>query len=275
MSPPTAKGNVLRDIINSKRVPVVRLETIFRQARQSLIVQNAHRINRGEFPYLAPPEEQKRKKPDFFFIEREEPEAALDTLVHLIGERIPSAYGYEPIKDIQLITPMRRGILGSMNLNDRLQKALNADPRSLTRGPVTFKVGDKVMQTENDYDKDVFNGDIGVIKSIDRVDHAVRVLFDRREVLYAYGDLDELTLSYAITVHKSQGSEYPVVVVPVHTQHFIMLRRNLIYTALTRGKKLVVCVGTKKAMFLAIKNDSLAERHSGLKQRLIAAKPAL
>jgi exodeoxyribonuclease V alpha subunit len=162
---------------------------------------------------------------------------------------------------------MHRGILGP-ETECSTPTGSEPDPRSLTRGDIVFKVGDKVMQTENDYDKDVFNGDIGIIHTIDRVDHWVRVQFDRRIVEYPFSDLDELTLSYAITVHKSQGSEYPVVVLPVHTQHYIMLKRNLLYTAVTRGKRLVVCVGTKKAMFLAVKNADLSERHSGLRQRL-------
>ncbi len=266
--PSVGAGNVLRDLIDSGTMPVVRLDTIFRQARQSLIVLNAHRINQGEFPLLAPPEEGKGRKPDFFFVQRESPEEAVETIRQLVCERIPQSYGVDAIRDIQVITPMHRGILGAGNLNIQLQQALNQDPRSLTRGDIVFKVGDKVMQTENDYDKDVFNGDIGIIHTIDRVDHWVRVKFDRRIVEYPFSDLDELVLSYAITVHKSQGSEYPVVVLPVHTQHYIMLKRNLLYTAVTRGKRLVVCVGTKKAMFLSVKNADLSERHSGLRQRL-------
>ncbi len=268
--PSVGAGNVLRDLIDSGVAPVVRLETIFRQARGSLIVRNAHRINAGEFPMLAPSENSdgKGRKPDFFFVQRDEPEEAVETLVHLIQNRIPKVYGHDPIRDIQLITPMHRGVLGAVHLNERLQAALNKDPRTLTRGNLSVKVGDKVMQTENDYDKDVYNGDIGVVTAIDRLDHNVRVRFDRRIVQYEYSELDELTLSYAITVHKSQGSEYPVVVLPVHTQHFIMLQRNLLYTAVTRGKKLVVCVGTRKAMAIAVKNAKLAERNSGLRQRL-------
>jgi len=264
--PSVGPGNVLRDLIDSSVVPVVRLQTIFRQARRSLIVMNAHRINAGEFPMLKPQEEG--EKPDFFFVGRDEPEEALAAIEDLVSRRIPQAYGFDPVSDIQVITPMHRGVLGAMNLNARLQELLNKDPRTLTRGSFSVKVGDKVMQVENDYDKDVFNGDIGIVTTIDRENHDVRVRFDRRIVVYPYTDLDELTLSYAITVHKSQGSEYPVVIVPIHTQHYVMLQRNLFYTAITRGKKLVVCVGTRKAVGIAIKNAKLTERHSGLSQRL-------
>ena len=267
--PSVGPGNVLRDLIDSGVVPVVRLDTIFRQARRSLIVLNAHRINSGEFPLLKVPEEDdSRHKPDFLFIEREEPEAALEAIEETVSERLPRIYGFKPIEDIQVITPMHRGILGAANLNQRLQALLNKDPCTLMRGEMALKVGDKVMQCENDYDKDVYNGDIGIVNAIDRIEHFVRVRYDRRIVEYPYTDLDELALSYAITVHKSQGSEYPAVVVPVHTQHFIMLQRNLLYTAITRGKKLVVCIGTKKAIGMAVGNAKLADRHSGLRQRL-------
>jgi exodeoxyribonuclease V alpha subunit len=267
--PSVGPGNVLRDLIESGVIPVVRLDTIFRQARRSLIVLNAHRINSGEFPLLKAPEEDDAKhKPDFLFVEREEPEAALEAIEKTVSEDLPRVYGFQPIEDVQVITPMHRGILGAANLNQRLQALLNKDPRTLMRGDTCMRVGDKVIQCENDYDKDVFNGDIGIVHTIDREDHRVRVRFDRRIVEYAYAELDELALSYAITVHKSQGSEYPAVVVPVHTQHFVMLQRNLLYTAITRGKKLVVCVGTKKAIAMAVKNATLAERHSGLRQRL-------
>jgi exodeoxyribonuclease V alpha subunit len=264
--PSVGPGNVLRDIMDSGRAPTVRLDTIFRQARKSLIVLNAHRINEGEFPILKPEEED--TKPDFFFVEREDPEEALEALLDVVAKRIPDKYNLDPVADVQVITPMRRGGLGAANLNVRLQALLNTDPRSLARGAETFKVGDKVMQCENNYDKDVYNGDIGIIVDIDRLDHNVRVRFDKRFVEYAHSDLDELRLSYAITVHKSQGGEYPAVVLPVHTQHFVMLQRNLIYTAITRGRRLVVCVGTKRAMALAVKNHKTTERFSGLRQRL-------
>ncbi|HUT25216.1 MAG TPA: ATP-dependent RecD-like DNA helicase [Sumerlaeia bacterium] len=276
--PSVGPGNVLRDLIDSGVLPVVRLDTVFRQARRSLIILNAHRINAGEFPMLVLPEDQddagpaRKRKPDFFFVEREDPEEAAAAIVGIVRDRIPRAYGLDPIADVQVITPMRRGVLGAVSLNERLQTALNDDPRTLVRGSLSIRIGDKVMQVENDYDKDVYNGDIGIVSSIDRTDHTVRVRYDRRHVDYAYADLDELVLSYATTVHKSQGSEYPAVVVPIHTQHYIMLQRNLFYTAVTRGRKLVICVGTKKAVALAVRNAKLAERHSGLRQRLMRAE---
>ena len=272
--PSVGPGNVLRDLIDSEVFPVVRLKTIFRQAQASLIVRNAHLINEGEFPILPQPEKPKEdqsennRKPDFLFFKREEPDAAADAIEQIVRDIVPRKYGFDPVRDIQVITPMHRGVLGASNLNQRLQAALNPSTQTLVRGSLSVKVGDKVMQCENDYNRDVYNGDIGVIVSIDRVDHFVRVRFDNRIVEYQYADLDELCLSYAITVHKSQGSEYPVVVLPVHTQHFIMLQRNLFYTAVTRGKKLVVCVGTAKAISIAIKNAQLAQRYSGLRQRL-------
>jgi exodeoxyribonuclease V alpha subunit len=274
-------GNVLRDLIDSGVLPVVRLETIFRQARRSLIVLNAHRINHGEFPMLTRDEEDteggdagaKRRKPDFFFVERDAPEEAADALERLVAERIPRAYGFDSVRDIQVITPMHGAVLGAQSLNQRLQQRLNPDPRTLVHGSLAIRVGDKVMQCENDYDKDVFNGDIGHVVSIDRTDHFVRVRFDRRVVVYPYSDLDELRLSYAITVHKSQGSEYPAVVVPIHTQHYIMLQRNLLYTAITRGRRLVVCVGTKKALGIAVRNADQGQRYSGLRQRLAHPSP--
>lgn len=269
--PSVGAGNVLRDLIDCGRLPVVRLETIFRQARQSLIVMNAHRINEGEFPMLIPPEEtRKGRRPDFLYVDAEEPEEAVRQIERLTADIIPKAYGLDPVQDIQIITPMHRGALGAANLNGRLQELLNKDTRALARAGWQLRVGDKVMQTENDYDKDVFNGDIGVVQAIEQTEHIVRVRFDKRIVAYPFNDLDALTLSYAITVHKSQGSEYPAVILPVHTQHFVMLQRNLIYTAVTRGRKLVVMVGTKKAIILAIKNAKLSERHSGLRQRLMA-----
>ncbi|MFP4380998.1 MAG: ATP-dependent RecD-like DNA helicase, partial [Candidatus Sumerlaeia bacterium] len=250
--PSVGPGNVLRDIMESGRAPTVRLDTIFRQARQSLIVVNAHRVNEGEFPIIK--KDASDPKMDFFFVDREDPEEAVQAIEELVSKRIPDKYKLDPIQDIQIITPMHRGALGAGNLNMRLQALLNQDPRSISRGNVNFKVGDKVMQFENDYDKDVFNGDIGTIADIDRLDHNVRIRFDRRLVDYPFSDLDEINLSYAITVHKSQGSEYPVVILPIHTQHYIMLQRNLLYTAITRGRKLVVCVGAKRALSIAINN---------------------
>lgn len=266
--PSVGPGNFLKDIINSERIPVVVLNEIFRQAKRSLIVHNAHRINKGESPYLKPPE--KDKTTDFYFVERETPEEVLDTIKNLVAERIPLRFKFDPFNDIQVITPMHKGILGAANLNSELQKLLNKNEQGVVYGGTQFKVGDKVMQTKNNYDKDVYNGDIGVIVSIDRIEHIVRINFDGRTIDYDYGDLSEIILAYATTVHKSQGSEFKAVVIPVHTQHFILLQRNLLYTAITRGKRLVIIVGTHKALHIAIKNDKTQLRYSGLYQRLFS-----
>lgn len=266
--PSVGPGTVLQDLIQSGRIPVVRLNVIFRQARESLIISNAHRINQGEFPYLA-------KDQDFFFIEDGNPEHIVETIPELVKTRIPGYLHCDPVEDIQVLTPMRRTITGVENLNIRLQEALNppspAKPE-LKNGHLIFRVGDKVMQLKNDYQKAVFNGDIGRIRLIDPEDHSVVIGFPELEgermVLYENEELDQLVLAYAISVHKSQGNEYPVVILPVTTQHFLMLQRNLLYTAVTRAKKMVVLIGTKKAIAIAVKNNKIEERHSLLRERL-------
>ena len=267
--PSVGPGNVLRDIIESGVIPTVRLKTIFRQAGQSLIVTNAHRVNRGEFPYL------NVRDNDFFYINEEDPEQIAQHVLTLCRQRLPNAYGYHPLEDIQVLTPMRRTVIGVDNLNLQLQRTLNPPSPGKTEvhaGFTTFRLGDKVMQIRNNYQKQVFNGDIGRIASIDREAGELHVLYPdgsgERLVSYDLIEADELTLSYAITVHKSQGSEYPVVVMPVSTQHYIMLQRNLLYTALTRARKLVVLVGTKRALALAVKNNRVEERYSLLGWRL-------
>ncbi|NLY53902.1 MAG: ATP-dependent RecD-like DNA helicase [Firmicutes bacterium] len=267
--PSVGPGNVLRDIIDSEAVPTVRLKTIFRQAGKSLIVVNAHRVNSGEFPYL------NVKGKDFFFIQEEEPMKILDTVLKLCQQRLPNAYGYHPYEDIQVLTPMRRTPIGVDNLNIELQRVLNppaAQKPEVKQGWQLFRLGDKVMQTRNNYKKQVFNGDIGRVQAIDLEENEVGVVFPEgryeRLVTYDFSELDELTLAYAISVHKSQGSEYPVVVLPISVQHYIMLQRNLLYTAITRAKKLVVLVGTKKAIALAVKNNKVEERHTLLQWRL-------
>jgi exodeoxyribonuclease V alpha subunit len=264
--PSVGPGNVLADFIASRIIPVVTLDKVFRQARRSLIITNAHRINKGEFPIL--PSVTKLPLPDFFFISKSNPEEALQTIKSLVLERIPQRFGFHPVNDIQVITPMYKGLLGANNLNNELQSLLNPDPNVLHRGGTALKVGDKVMQLKNDYQKDVFNGDIGVISAIDREFHSVKVLYEGRTVEYDYDELDEICLAYAISVHKSQGSEYKAVVIPIHPQHYILLQRNLLYTALTRGKKLVCLVGTKQAMAIAIRNNRIQVRFSGLRQWL-------
>ena len=272
--PSVEAGNVLRDIIHSNIFPVAELTDIFRQAKESLIIVNAHKINQGEFPSLKNFSPSQRQ--DFYFIEQEDPEQALKLIMYMISERIPKTFGLNTFDDVQVITPMHRGVIGSENLNSELQNELNPPTPSLTqitRGGRTFREGDKVMQIKNNYDYEVFNGDIGRIKNIDQETREVIIRFDDRLVTYAYADLNEIILAYAVSIHKSQGSEYPAVIIPVMTQHYILLQRNLIYTAITRGKKLVVLIGTKKALAIALKNDKAQMRYTRLKERLMQALP--
>ncbi len=262
--PSVGAGNVLRDIIASGRAAVVRLETIFRQAANSGIVVNAHRINKGQMPIL-------NEFDDFYFFSQEEPEVAADLLVDIVGRRVPHKFGLDPLDDVQVLAPMYRGACGVAALNARLQETLNpASPRKAERqlGGRVFRVGDKVMQVRNNYDKEVYNGDIGRVTAIDTVEQTLTVSMDGRPVVYDWGEADELVHAFAVSVHKSQGSEYPAVVVPVLTQHYMMLQRNLLYTAVTRAKRLVVLVGTRKAIAIAVRNAKVRERHSGLSVRL-------
>jgi len=262
--PSVGPGNVLNDIIQSQAIAVVELDTIFRQAKKSLIVVNAHRINKGIFPVV--PKEKKRS--NFFFVQKEEPEEVLSTIIDLVKKRIPSSFGFDPVDDIQVLTPMHRGLAGAASLNTQLQKILNKNSVSIQRGNREFKVSDKVMQIRNNYDKHTYNGDIGRIESIDFADQKVMLNFDGRQVEYDFSGLDELVHAYAVSVHKSQGSEYPCVIIPVVTQHYILLQRNLLYTGVTRGKKLVVLVGTKKALAMAINTVKSSLRHTRLGYRL-------
>lgn len=262
--PSVGPGGVLKDVIASGRVEVVCLTEVFRQARESMVVMNAHAINSGRMPNVK--EEGHRR--DFFVIEKDEPEEVLETIKSLLTQRIPAHFGFSPTDDIQVLTPMHKGLLGTVNLNQELQELLNPEQESISRGSRTFRVADKVMQIRNNYDLDVFNGDIGKIASIDKVERVVRVNFEGKMVLYEQADLDELMLAYACSVHKAQGSEYPVVVLPLHTQHYMMLQRNLLYTAVTRGKKLVVVVGSKKALAIAVKNNKIQDRFTRLAERL-------
>ena len=262
--PSVGAGNVLRDIIDSKRIPVIRLTRIFRQAQESRIVMSAHAINKGVFP-----DTSNGKNTDFFFIQQEDPEQAVDTIVKLVKERLPNAYK-RPTSDIQVLTPMQRGVVGAANLNMALQTVLNPGQVSLNRSGYSFRQGDRVMQLRNNYDKEVFNGDLGYIERVDMEDRTLFVCFDGRTVEYDVSELDELTLAYATTIHKSQGSEYPIVVMPVLMTHYVMLQRNLIYTGITRAKKICVLVGTKKALSFAIRNLSVLKRNTKLKERLNA-----
>jgi len=263
--PPVGAGNVLRDIITAGLVPVVRLQTIFRQAQQSLIVYNAHRINKGEFPYLA------TAKRDFLFVSEETPEGILAAVSDLVVNRLPKNHRLHPINDIQVLSPMRKTLTGVDNLNLVLQERLN--PKSAGKPEIqlstrSLRLGDKVMQVRNNYTKLVFNGDIGTIASIDAEDGVVRVnyadAFGHRTVEYEVNELDDLTLAYTVSVHKSQGSEYKAVVIPFSTQHYMMLQRNLLYTAITRARHLVVLVGSKKAVAMAVRNNKTEERYTGL-----------
>ena len=259
--PSVGPGNVLKDIIGSGCVHTVRLSDIFRQSQESTIVVNAHRINGGRMPVF----EGGR---DFVFIEEDDPERVLDHIIKLSTDIIPSRFGFRPLDDIQILTPMHRGVVGVSNINVRLQEVLNRSRDSVSRSGRVFKTADKVIQTRNNYEKDVYNGDIGRIVRIDREMQEAGVDFDGRVVTYDFNELDELILAYAISVHKSQGSEYPAVIIPVLTQHYLLLQRNLVYTAVTRGKKLVYMVGTKKALSIAVRNDKMRRRYSLLKDRL-------
>ncbi len=266
--PSVGPGHVLGDMIQSRQIPVVSLTEIFRQAKKSRIITNAHRINQGEFPLLEPPEDPDAAT-DFYFIEQEEPERVLQTIIELVAHRIPTRFGFEPVDDIQVLTPMHKGIVGAVNLNDSLQKALNPGAGGVSRGSSIFRVHDKVMQIKNNYDKLVFNGDIGRIENVHSENQTVLISFDQRQILYGFSELNEIILAYAISVHKSQGSEYPAVVIPILTQHYILLQRNLIYTAVTRGSHLVVVVGTRKALHMGINNNKTKKRFTYLDQRLL------
>ncbi|MBS3986020.1 MAG: ATP-dependent RecD-like DNA helicase [Selenomonadales bacterium] len=259
--PPVGAGNVLRDIISSGLLPLVRLEVIFRQAKESLIISNAHRINRGEFPYLA------TNRRDFLFLAEDDPERVVACVLEVVQQRLPKLYRYHPIQDIQVLTPMRRTATGVDNLNLLLQRALN--PPSPSKAEVqtpgtVLRLGDKVMQIRNNYTRFVYNGDVGTIVAIDGEDGELTVAYPERNVVYELTELSELTLAYASTVHKSQGSEYRAVVLPFTTQHYVMLQRNLLYTAITRAREMVVIVGSKRAVAIAVKNNKLEQRYTGL-----------
>jgi exodeoxyribonuclease V alpha subunit len=259
--PSVGPGQVLADIISSGAVPVVRLTEVFRQAAQSRIITSAHQINQGSIPDLSPPGTES----DFYFVSAEDPETAVARIVKLAKTRIPQRFGLDPIRDIQVLCPMNRGGVGARSLNIELQAALNpAGDEKVERLGWTFAPGDKVMQIENDYDKEVYNGDIGTINCVDHETGEIAVTFDGRSVSYGFGELDMLVPAYAVTIHKSQGSEYPAVIIPVLTQHYAMLQRNLLYTGVTRGKRLVVLVGQKKAIAIAVRNVSGRRRWSKL-----------
>ena len=260
--PSVGAGNVLRDIIDSGAVPVIRLTRIFRQAQSSRIVMSAHAVNAGRLPDLS-----NGRDTDFFFLREEDPEKVAESIVDLVGRRLPGAYGIGA-DSIQVLTPMQRGVVGAASLNIALQQSLNGNGDSLSRGGYTFRKGDRVMQLRNDYDKEVFNGDLGYITEVNLEDRVLKVDFDGRETEYDSTELDELSLAYATTIHKAQGSEYPVVVIPVMMNHFVMLQRNLIYTGITRAKKVCVLIGQLKALSYAVRNLTVQKRNTRLKERL-------
>ncbi len=265
--PSVGPGQVLADMIASAAVPVVRLTEVFRQAAKSQVIVNAHRINQGIIPDLRKPEAES----DFYFVEADDPETAVPRIIELVSNRIPRRFGLDPIRDVQVLCPMNRGGVGARSLNIELQAALNpAGDRKVERFGWTFAPGDKVMQIENDYDKEVYNGDIGYVTSVEPDDGELTAIFDGRPVTYGFGELDALVPAYAATIHKSQGSEYPAVVIPVMTQHYTMLQRNLLYTGVTRGKRLVVLVGQKKAVAIAVRSVSGRRRWSKLREWLSA-----
>ena len=262
--PSVGAGNVLRDIIDSGRFPVIRLTRIFRQAQQSRIITNAHRINKGEFPDIS-----NGRNTDFFFIENDNPEEAVQEILALVSKKLPKYYGVRP-SEVQVLTPMQRGILGSTNLNQTLQATLNPDGDGLRRGGFVFRLYDKVMQIKNNYDKEVFNGDIGRITAVDVQERTLQVMFDGRVIDYDVSELDELVHAYATTIHKAQGSEYPIVVMPMLMTHFVMLQRNLLYTGITRAKRVLVLIGSKKALAYAVRNVTVSQRNTRLKERLMS-----
>jgi exodeoxyribonuclease V alpha subunit len=268
--PSVGPGTVFQDLLRVPAIPSVRLTTIFRQAAQSRIVANAHRVNRGEFPDLKVSRDDRRQ--DFFFLPEEDAEKLQPLIVDLAQRRLPAKYRFDPLADIQVLTPMHRSVIGAAQLNAALQAALNPPKPGapeLLRGGRVFRAGDRVMQLRNNYVKGVFNGDLGRIAAIDPTEQVVTLQLDDRQVPYDFSDLDELGLAYAMTVHKSQGSEYPCVILPVHTVHYPMLQRNLLYTALTRARQLLVVVGTRKAIAIATRNDAITRRYSGLAERLL------
>jgi exodeoxyribonuclease V alpha subunit len=264
--PSVGPGNILKDMIRSKTIPVTALNQVFRQAAGSRIITNAHRINQGLFPDIS-----NLSNSDFYFMEVETPEEVQNNILSLVTQRLPKKYGFDPFTQMQVLAPMRKGVIGIEILNSVLQQALNPKGAPLQWAGKRFQTGDKVMQIRNDHQREVYNGDIGMILSFDTEEQTMIVKIDEREVLYEFSDLDELVLAYAVSVHKYQGSECPCIVMPIHTTHFKLLHRNLLYTGVTRGKQLVVLVGTKKALALAVKNDEVKRRYTGLQQVLTGA----
>ncbi len=265
--PSVGAGNVLRDLIASGIVPTVTLDQIYRQAEDSYIIVNAHRINQGKMPKF------EKNSRDFFFFNAPEPEPAADLLIDIVSRRLPHKFGFDPLADIQVLSPMHRGLAGVGTLNERLQEVLNPlgpGKEQHKFGQRLFREGDRVMQIRNNYDKLVFNGDMGRLIRLDHEDQVALVDFDGQTVDYEFYQLDQLVHAYAVSVHKSQGSEYPVVVLPLLSQHYMMLQRNLLYTAITRARQMVVIVGSKRAIAISVRNDKIAERNTSLAERMRA-----
>ncbi|MGB6012541.1 MAG: ATP-dependent RecD-like DNA helicase [Desulfobacterales bacterium] len=265
--PSIGPGNVLSDMIKSARTPIFYLKKIFRQAHKSPIVFNAHRIRQGEFPVFKPLDPTEGLS-EFYFIEQDDPNTVVTTILELCTKTIPERFNFDPVHEVQILTPMHKGVIGTTHLNQVLQEVLNPNPVIIETRGSTFKIGDKVMHLKNNYQKEVFNGDIGTIRTVDVKKNIFSVDFYGKTVSYDFTEMDDISLAYAISVHKSQGSEYPAVILPIMTQHFVLLQRNLLYTAITRGKKLVILIGTKKALAIALKNDTPKKRLSGLAFRL-------
>lgn len=272
--PSVGPGNVLADMINSGCMPVFYLNKIFRQDRESAIIINAHRVREGELPDL-PDSTEIDDLADFYFLEQPDPERAAARIVELCCEELPAKFGLDPVKDIQVLTPMHKGAVGTINLNSLLQKVLSRHPLGVKTAGMPFKPGDKVMHLKNNYQKEVYNGDIGIVDRIDNQKAELMVNYYGKTVSYDFSELDEMTTAYAISIHKSQGSEYPAVIVPLMTQHYVLLQRNLLYTAMTRGKKLVILIGTRKALNIALKNDKPDRRLSSLAARLNSNEPCI
>jgi exodeoxyribonuclease V alpha subunit len=263
--PSVGAGDVLRNLIHSGIAPITRLNTIFRQAADSKIITNAHLINQGKFPIFS------QGSGDFFFFPAEDAEKAADWIIEIVTERIPQKFGFDAIHDIQVLAPIYRGPAGVIALNDRLQEKLNPSSPSKSERRLfgtTFRLGDKVMQTQNNYDKDIYNGDIGFIQGMDMIEQTLTVDFDGRIAAFEWSEVDQLTLAYVVSVHKAQGSEFPVIVMPVVTQHYTMLQRNLLYTSITRARKLCVLAGSRKAIGMAVRNNKVANRFTALEWRL-------
>ncbi len=261
--PAVGPGNVLSDIISSDTVPVIELKKIYRQESESLIIYNAHKVRDGQFPYIGKP-----KNSDFFFIEKDEPEEVVSLILNLLTKRIPKSFSYDPVHDIQILVPTNKGTVGVNNLNSRIQNTLNFNSQKVLKGSVQYRLNDKVIQLKNNYEKDVYNGDIGFINSIDMEAEEIGVNFDGKTVSYGFFELDEIGLSYAISIHKSQGSEFKCVIIPILTSHYMLLQRNLLYTAITRARELAVMVGSKKAIGMAVNRNIVEKRYTSLKELL-------